>query len=87
MTDHTALWAIFILLCVLFVLVVITARRGPWQRSEPHPFAPIVMRVPIELLGQIKRVTPLSDGSKIVEQWERRDDGSYKHMITRDDEP
>lgn len=30
MSDHTALWLLFILLSVLFVLVVITARRGPW---------------------------------------------------------
>ncbi len=32
MSDHTALWIIFALLLVAFVLVVVTARRGPWER-------------------------------------------------------
>lgn len=46
MSDHTALWLLFALLSVLFVLVVITARRGPW--SKPHTSAGILW-IPAEL--------------------------------------
>lgn len=35
MSDHTALWLLFALLSVLFVLVVVTARRGPWRPMKP----------------------------------------------------
>ncbi len=31
MSDHTTLWILFALFSVLLVLVVVTARRGPWQ--------------------------------------------------------
>lgn len=31
MTTDAFLWAIFTLLLVAFVLVIITARRGPWE--------------------------------------------------------
>ncbi len=33
MSDHAALWALFALLWVALVLVIVTARRGPWQRE------------------------------------------------------
>lgn len=39
MSDQTALWLLFALLSVALVLVVITARRGPWQNppaDEPE---------------------------------------------------
>lgn len=31
MTDHAILWAIFVVLFVALVLVIVTARRGPWK--------------------------------------------------------
>ncbi len=34
MSDELGLWILLILLLVALVLVVVTARRGPWQREE-----------------------------------------------------
>lgn len=31
MTDHAILWIIFVLLFVTLALVIVTARRGPWE--------------------------------------------------------
>ena len=42
MTTEHYLWAIFALLCLALVLVVVTARRGPWQR--PPAERPIILR-------------------------------------------
>lgn len=54
MTDHTALWALFILLCVLFVLVVVTARRGPWQ--PPAAERPIIVRASAADIERVRLV-------------------------------
>lgn len=35
MTTEHYLWAIFALLWIALVLVVVTARRGPWRKQPP----------------------------------------------------
>lgn len=48
MTTEHYLWAIFALLWIALVLVVVTARRGPWQAPKRSAG---VLWIPAELAG------------------------------------
>lgn len=74
MTDHTALWAIFILLCVLFVVHIVVARRGPWQ--PPASDRPIIVRAPGEDIERVRLIVgvdpaggPDEDHIVVMQTW------------------
>lgn len=54
MTTEHYLWAIFALLWIALVLVIVTARRGPWSRSE----RPIILRGTPEQIDSIRLIRP-----------------------------
>jgi hypothetical protein len=49
MSDHTALWLLFALLWIALVLVIVTARRGPWQRPTHRNKGAGIFWIPREL--------------------------------------
>ena len=54
MTTEHYLWAIFALLWIALVLVIVTARRGPWQPPRvirQHNKGAGILWIPAELTG------------------------------------
>jgi hypothetical protein len=61
MTTESYLWLILALLSVALVLVIVTARRGPWSNKLANPDAPIVLRSSKSQIEQIKHVRIVRD--------------------------